>query len=102
MLEARPLAAKPWYWWRPVDGARAKARGTEAGLVGGRHSELLELRPWLGVGNWALALGSGAGMPAASSGGDRGCARVDSPSLRSADKASVDFAWDTGHPLTGR
>jgi hypothetical protein len=88
MLEARPLAAK--------------ARGTEAGLVGGRHSELLELRPWLGVGKGALALGSGAGMPAASSGGDRGCARVDSPSLRLADKASGDFARDTGHPLTGR
>lgn len=102
MLEARSLAAKPWYWWRPVDGARAKARGTEAGLVGGRHSELLELRPWLGVGKGVLALGSGAGMPATSSGGDRGCARVGSSSPRQADKAGGGFARDTRHPLTGR
>jgi hypothetical protein len=102
MLEAMTLAAKPWYWWRPVDGARAKARETEAGLVGGRHSELLELRPWLGVGKWVLAIGNGAGMPAVSSSGDRGCARVDSPSPRLADKAGGGFARDTGHPLAGR
>jgi hypothetical protein len=102
MLEARPLAAKPWYWWRSVDGARAKAWETEAGLVGGRHSELLELRPWLGVGKRALAPGGGAGMPAASSGGGRECARVGSPSPRLADKAGGGFARDTGHPLTGR
>jgi hypothetical protein len=82
MLEARPLAAKPWYWWRLVDGVWAKAQETETGLVGGRHSEPLELRPWLGVGKVALAFGSGVGMPTASSDGDKGCSRVDSSSSR--------------------
>jgi len=98
MSEARPTAAKPRYWWRSADGARARARVAKAGLVGGRYSGFVELCPWLGVGKRALALGNGVGMPTAGSGGDKGYTGVGSPSSRTADKASGGFAWDTGHP----
>lgn len=58
----------------------------------------MKLRPWLGVEKRALALGDGVGMPAATSGGDKGYSEVVSPSSRCADKASEGFAWDTGYP----
>jgi len=101
MSEAKPLAAKPGYWWRPVDVTPARARVAEAGSVGGWHSDLVDVRPWLGVRKQALVLERGAGMLATSSGGDRGCTRVDSPSLRLADKAVVGFSQDTGDPFRG-
>lgn len=101
MSEARPTAAKPKYWWRPDDGARARAQVAKSGLVGGRYSGFVKLCPWLGVGKRALALGNGVGMLTSRSGGDKGYTGVDSLSSRLVDKAGGGFAWDTRHPRKG-